>query len=93
MATLHRYVCADCGHEVYTEPRGYYAVFSGLLVNFRCDHCKEIQSVAVEKMSKYSIECPACGEELNSTWNPIDGHCPRCGGKMEEDKGEIIMAD
>ena len=27
------------------------------------------------------------------TWNPEEGHCPKCNALMEEAKGCIIMAD
>ena len=40
-------------------------------------------------------ECPECGatnEKLHN-WNPIEGHCPKCGKKMQEVPGMIIMAD
>ena len=39
--------------------------------------------------------CPQCGKENGlSTWNPIDGSCPKCNGKMEIDKSAgMTLAD
>ena len=92
MAQYITYKCEKCGYEVSTNPCGFDAIMTGMLVNFRCDHCKEIVFISPKQMDDYCIICPKCGEEVSATWNPVEGSCPRCGGHMEE-TGEIIMAD
>ncbi len=92
MAEFHNYICNKCGYEVRTEPRGYYSLSAGTFVNFRCDKCKEVQSVAINEMGLYEINCPECLHPVSATWNPIEGKCPKCGGDMNE-HGPILMAD
>ena len=78
MATLRTYRC-KCGYEVQTEPTGHYGLFAGEFYNFRCAKCKE-------------IKCGAQNEKIHN-WNPIEGHCPKCGKKMQAVPEMIIMAD
>lgn len=92
MATLHNYICPECGYEHMSNPAGYDAARRGLFFDFKCEHCKEIVSVSVSDFDDFWIDCPECGERLTSTWNPIDGSCPKCGSKMRE-TGEIMMVD
>ncbi len=94
MATLHIYCCPKCEHEVCANPRGYDYNMSGLFINFKCDHCKEIYDISAEERLNGNIplKCPECGSEELSTWNPNDGTCPKCGTRME-DTGERLMAD
>lgn len=97
MATLQTYRCKKCGYEVLTEPQGFYALMSGQFYNFKCKNCKEIVSLSADDLAqmRYNPTCPNCGnDEHLSTWNPIEGKCPKCNGKMEHPKDSImIMAD
>ncbi len=95
MATFQRYRCKGCGYEVRTEPRGFYALFSGQYYNFKCSKCKDIVSLSANDLyeMEYAPKCPICGNSnYLSTWNPIEGKCPMCNGEMEQIEG-VIMAD
>lgn len=96
MAAFRTYRC-ECGYEVQTEPTGHYGLMAGEFYNFRCAKCKEIVSISADDLAKqvYTPTCPKCGamnEDIH-TWNPIEGHCPKCGRGMEEVPGMVIMAD
>ena len=96
MAILRNYIC-ECGYEVQTEPTGHFGLFAGMFYNFRCEKCKEIISISADELAcqQYLPTCPICGavnQDLHN-WNPIEGHCPKCGKKMQEDPEMIIMAD
>lgn len=96
MAALRTYKCECCGYEVQSEPLGHYSLMMGEFYNFSCPKSKEIVSIAAQILAaqRYSIECPECGNDSDlSTWNPIDGKCPKCNGHMSEQEGYIIMAD
>lgn len=96
MATFRTYKCRKCGCEVQTEPHGHYALMSGKFYNFKCSNCKKIVSISSTELAEmgYVLECPKCGEmDCLSTWNPVEGKCPKCGGSMMEVEGMIIMAD
>lgn len=95
MATWRTYKCKDCGYEVNTEPQGHYALMSGEYYNFSCPKCKGVVALSADTLAKqrYQVTCPKCGGKKLSTWNPIEGHCPKCNGTMEEVSGRIIMAD
>ena len=64
---------------------------------FKCNKCKEIVSISSSSLAQemYGVRCPKCGERDHLyTWNPLEGHCPKCNGRMEIDKfAGIIMAD
>ena len=96
MATLRTYRC-ECGYEVQTELTGHYGLFAGEFYNFRCAKCKEIISISVDDLAnqRYLPQCPNCGAENEKihNWNPIEGRCPKCGKKMHEVPGMIVMAD
>ena len=95
MAELKIYKCKACGYEVMTESRGHYSMMSGKYYNFSCHACKEIVSISANELSKmgYDLQCPECGEEEELfTWNPKEGHCPKCKGKMKP-APEIILTD
>lgn len=97
MAQFKTYKCEKCGYSVLTEPLGHYGLMSGEYYNFKCSCCKEIVSISAEELAKerYFIKCPKCHKEDKlSTWNPIEGKCPKCGGNMVVDNSEgITMAD
>ena len=80
--------------KVYTEPQGHYSLMSGRHYNFSCSNCKEIVSVPEESISPQgvTVRCPQCDHSL-STWNPVDGHCPRCNGEMEVSNDLVVLAD
>ena len=63
----------------------------------RCPKCKEIISISAEELAsqRYFPTCPKCGaqNEKIHNWNPIEGHCPKCGKKMQAVPEMIIMAD
>ena len=97
MAQWITYKCKKCGYSIHTEPRGYYGLMSGMFYNFKCTNCKRIVNIpsgGLDRDGDYP-ECPYCRETSTlSTWNPIEGHCPNCGGKMSVDKlAGVIMAD
>lgn len=95
MATLRTYRCKGCGYEVETEPAGHYSLVRGEHYNFSCKDCKEIVAISAHSLSQmnYSVHCPECHGENLSTWNPVDGRCPKCGNRMEAQSDIIIMAD
>ncbi|MCC8038458.1 MAG: hypothetical protein LIP02_10085 [Bacteroidales bacterium] len=92
MATYFTYRCAQCGYEHEGNPAGFDGIMAGLVVDFYCEHCKEIVDALMHD-HMYWVDCPKCGKRVTRTWNPIDGHCPKCGGKMEEVPGAVILAD
>lgn len=95
MAILSKYQCEECGYEVMSESRGHYSLMSGEYYNFSCHKCKEIVSLSADELSKmgYYPQCPKCSEnEELYTWNPQEGRCPKCNGKMNQ-MPEIIFAD
>ena len=92
MATFYKYRCSCCGYEHTGNKAGFDGIMAGLVVDFKCDHCKEIVSVLMHDHMFY-VDCPNCRERVVSTWNPIDGHCPKCGGKMKEVEGSCMLAD
>jgi DNA-directed RNA polymerase subunit RPC12/RpoP len=97
MATFSVFKCKKCGYSVHTESQGHYALMSGEYYNFKCNKCKEIVSISSSSLAQemYGVRCPKCGERDHLyTWNPLEGHCPKCNGRMEIDKfAGIIMAD
>ena len=58
------------------------------LRTYRCECGYEVQTEPTPK-------CPKCGAENEKihNWNPIEGHCPKCGKKLHEVPGMIVMAD
>ena len=93
MANWLTYRCKKCGFTVQTEPQGFYALISGMYYNFKCSKCKRIVDIPLVKDDNLP-PCPYCGETNTlSTWNPIEGHCPNCGGEMREDYlvGELLV--
>lgn len=95
MAELHQYTCS-CGHEVWADKRGYFPLMSGMIVQFRCKKCKDIVDVRADQLNDGFpfVKCPECGDEHTlSTWNPVDGMCPKCGKEKMKDSGVVMMAD
>ena len=95
MAQFQKYKCKNCDEEVYAEPQGHYALTSGEYYQFSCKGCKEIISLSAQELAemRYEVCCPECGSKELSTWNPIEGRCPKCGSTFEEVPDTIIMAD
>lgn len=82
----------QCGYELLANKAGFDAVVKGLMFNFKCNHCQEIVNVLInERMVE--VKCPHCNNEVTSTWNPIDGRCPKCEGQVEPLLDTIILAD
>lgn len=79
------------------EPCGHYGLMSGEYYNFSCHKCKSIVSLSAVDLSKmgYFPRCPECGEDGGlRTWNPEEGHCPKCNALMEEaHDGYIIVIE
>ena len=92
MAEYKTYRCEHCGYEVDSNPAGFDGLMSGLVIDFKCSHCKEIVDVLMER-NMYWVNCPKCGKEVTSTWNPIDGRCPKCDGEMLPVPGTTYLAD
>ena len=98
MADFRTYKCRKCGYKVLTEPQGHYALMSGSYYNFKCTKCKEIVSVRSDDIGHqgWDLHCPKCGADNNHlfSWNPVEGHCPKCNRKMylDEEAG-LILAD
>ena len=69
-------------------------VMLGELYNFLCKECREIVTEVAfpfgQKAEK--IVCPECGSNKLELWNPKDGKCPKCGGKMKN-TGDGYMID
>ena len=96
MATLITYRCKKCGYEVQTEPQGHYSLMSGEYYNFSCHKCKKIVALSADDLSKmgYFPHCPECGDDQSLySWNPEEGHCPKCNSQMMKVPGTIMMAD
>lgn len=88
VASISVFVCENCGYTVRSEPQGFYALKSEMYYNFRCNSCKNvvnISSVDIKEMG-YVPTCPLCDSRRISFWNPIEGHCPKCKGKMKMEK-------
>jgi len=97
MAEFRTYKCKKCGSSVQTEPAGFYGLMSGMYYNFKCKKCKRLVTLSSKAIVEMGNQprCPICEEsQFFSTWNPIEGRCPKCDGEMEVDHSEgIIMAD
>ena len=72
------------------------------LRTYRCECGYEVQteptiSISADDLAsqRYLPKCPKCGAENEKihNWNPIEGHCPKCGKKLHEVPGMIVMAD
>lgn len=95
MAQFRTYKCQGCGQEVHSEPQGHYALMSGEYYQFSCKDCKEIVSISAREIAEmeYAVCCPECGSKELSTWNPIEGRCPKCGFSFKVVPAPILMAD
>ena len=64
MAELHQYKCS-CGHEVWADTRGYFPLFSGMIIQFRCKKCKDVVQLPVKDLNEHFpfFKCPECGSE------------------------------
>lgn len=96
MASFLTFICDSCGYSIATEPEGHYALMSGLYQNFLCTHCKEIVKLRVwDIVPGKIISCPKCHTAGTLTeWNPVEGKCPKCGGKMIVDENSgVVMVD
>lgn len=95
MASLRFYKCCNCNYNIATDPRGFYSIMSGMLYEFKCSKCKAIVHIHSTEFGKYGACCPRCGnQEYLSTWNPIEGKCPKCGGTMKTDNSmETLQVD
>lgn len=86
MGQLLKYKCKQCGYSLLAHRQGHYSLMRGECYLFSCSECKEIVSLLDRDLAKesYFVRCPNCGSLKSLTsWNPIDGHCPKCNGKLE----------
>ncbi len=90
MAELHTYKCRKCGFEQHASPGGGDVLMDGgTYSHFMCPHCKSIVDLFSDPFEPNLEEndhpiCPRCGNEDIYPWNPSDGYCPECGGKLED---------
>lgn len=91
MATLRGCKCTKCGYVVMADASVYEAFMFVTNYYFFCSHCNDIVKVPLQE--QYPI-CPKCGRmDGLRTWNPVEGHCPKCGKSKLSEKGKLIMAD
>lgn len=98
MAEYIGYRCKQCGYKVVAPPNGFGLTMMAARIFFKCNNCKEIvdySTIELGESGRKLIRCPECKHpDSLSTWNPIEGHCPKCGGEMEQDPdGPFILAD
>lgn len=94
MSLQKHYVCEKCDYSIFTDDTGHYGLKSGEYYNFKCPKCRDIISLSSGEIAHqgYHIQCPNCGNDENlSTWNPVEGKCPRCGGNMIADGNYVFM--
>lgn len=87
---LPTYKCQNCGYALRSAPQGFFKLSSDVYYNFKCEKCRNIVSVCSKDISYmgYVQHCPICEEsQCFSFWNPIEGRCPKCNGKMEKQIG------
>ena len=85
--TLSTYKCDNCGYTLRSAPQGFFKLSSDVYYNFKCEKCRNIVSICSKDIiyMSYVQDCPLCEESDSfSFWNPIEGRCPKCNGKMEE---------
>lgn len=98
MAKLRTYKCKKCGYSVESASLGHYTLMGGEVYNFKCGNCKEVVNVLYTSIAEEAYNgpcCPNCGDQDHmAMWNPVEGHCPKCGGEMEIDESApIFLAD
>ena len=94
MAQLKKYKCKRCGYSILAHRKGRYSLMAGECYTFSCSECKEIVSLLVSDLAKqyYFLTCPNCGSQDSLTsWNPVDGHCPKCNGEMKSSFGTWMV--
>lgn len=97
MAQIIAYKCKQCNHKVQASPNGFDTTMTNTWFYFKCEECQEIVTLDIEEIVDQHgiLTCPNCHNIATlSSWNPIEGHCPKCGGEMEQDPdGPFILAD
>ena len=96
MVTVSKYKCEECGYEVVSSKYGHFLIKRhGECYLFRCTTCRQIVPIVASHSNDrlqmpYCPNCEVGNEEPLYTWNPIEGRCPKCEGKMKEQ--EILHA-
>lgn len=98
MAEYIGYRCKQCGHKVTASPQGFGILRLSATLFFKCEKCQEIVTYSTTELGdrgRCLLTCPKCKAFHSlSTWNPIEGHSPKCDGEMEQDPdGPFILAD
>ena len=95
MARLLNFKCRECGWSIYAPERGKDYLMMGELHFFLCRDCKNVfdrtfEHGKIERVT--SVRCSECDGANIVRWKPND-NCPKCGGRLEEQSGDVMFAN